>query len=379
MKREAIGHTKLKRLCRDLKVRHYVGIGILEALWHMTALESPQGNIGKLSNEDIAFGIDWQDSQDVLIDALVQSKWLDRHPEHRLLVHDWHEHCDDYVDMKVARSTLFYANGAKARMNRLSVAERTKIEENYARQNPIRAHGVQINATACPEPDHVFDRKSLVDHSVSAATQNGSLCAQNGDPCAQNLNPCAQHATPCEEMAQNATTMPSHALPSHAMPSQASPHQALPDLARCAEIAPATNGARATLKSSSNGKTPEYKLDAFSEWAHDVYDRHPKQKNQFAVLHALKQTFAGKPAEQQLLDENHPLWIAYWQLDPNYPRFVPVLAETNGGGWINDQAWRKKPPPPPDTRTKNQIANDAVYQKLRAQAEVNDKERENRK
>ena len=112
------------------------------------------------------------------------------------------------------------------------------------------------------------------------------------------------------------------------------------------------NGASALLK-SSNGKTPEYKLDAFSEWAHDVYNRHPKQKNQFAVLHALKQTFAGKAAEQQLFDENHALWIAYWQLDSAYPRFVPVLAEPNGGGWINDQAWRKKPPPPPVADTKH--------------------------
>ena len=134
----------------------------------------------------------------------------------------------------------------------------------------------------------------------------------------------------------------------------------------------AENGAsaRATFRTLLNGKTPEpsgTELDAFSQWAHDVYHQHPKRKNQYAVLHALKQNFAGKPAEQQLFDENHALWITHWQLDPAYPRFVPVLAEPNGGGWINDQAWRHKPPPPPDTRTKNQITNDAVAQNYLAE------------
>jgi len=129
------------------------------------------------------------------------------------------------------------------------------------------------------------------------------------------------------------------------------------------------NGASALLKSSKNGKThepSEPELDAFSEWAHAVYQRHPKQKNLHDTLWTLKQKFANRPDDQKLLDENHPLWIAYWQLDPSYPRFVPGLADRDGRGWLNDQVWRKPPPPPPDTRTKNQIANDAVYQELLA-------------
>jgi hypothetical protein len=367
MKREAIGHTKIKRLCRKLRVPHYAAIGILESLWHMTALESPQGNIGKLSNEDIAFGIDWKESEDDLINALVQSKWLDAHPEHRLIVHDWHEHCDDYVDMKVARSTLFYANGAKARMNRMSVAERAKIEENYALQNSIRAHGVQKNRTACQEPspdtEHVFDRNSLVEQTVSIATQNGNLCAQNLDPCAQTDDPCAQNATVC---AQNATTKPSLAKPSLAKPSL-SLSLAKPYSAQCAEIPEAQNGAREILKTSPNGKAPEpteEQLDEFSDWAHAAYQRHPRLKNKNDVLWSLKQHFANRPEDQKLFDENHALWIEYWKLDPKYPQYVPGLADRDGRGWINDQAWRQKPPPPPSTKTKQQIANDTVYQEF---------------
>jgi hypothetical protein len=116
------------------------------------------------------------------------------------------------------------------------------------------------------------------------------------------------------------------------------------------------NGASALLNSSQNGKAhepTEPQLDAFSIWAHAVYQRHPKQKNLHDTLWTLKQKFANRPDDQKLLDENHPLWIAYWQLDPSYPRFVPGLADRDGRGWLNDQVWRKPPPPPPVADTKH--------------------------
>ena len=57
MKREAIGHTKMKRLCRRLDIPQWQGVGLLESIWHLTAGEAPRGDIGKLSDEDVALAI----------------------------------------------------------------------------------------------------------------------------------------------------------------------------------------------------------------------------------------------------------------------------------------------------------------------------------
>jgi len=104
MKREAVNSTKMKKLCRLLDLPLYAASGILELIWHLTARETPQGNIGKLSDEDIALAIDWRGDQDVLIDALVRCGWLDRDEQHRLIIHDWHEHADEAVKKKLSRS-----------------------------------------------------------------------------------------------------------------------------------------------------------------------------------------------------------------------------------------------------------------------------------
>jgi hypothetical protein len=103
MKRTAMQHTKLKRLVRALKVPQYAAVGILESLWHLTAREAPEGNIGKLSNEDIAAWMDWQGESDELISALVTAGWLDESEATRLEVHDWMEHADDTTKKALAR------------------------------------------------------------------------------------------------------------------------------------------------------------------------------------------------------------------------------------------------------------------------------------
>lgn len=89
MKREAIGHTKMKRLCRRLDIPLWQGVGLLESIWHLTAREAPRGDIGKLSDEDIALAIDYRGDESKLIDALIESGWLDLDPVARLVIHDW--------------------------------------------------------------------------------------------------------------------------------------------------------------------------------------------------------------------------------------------------------------------------------------------------
>lgn len=97
MKAGTESKLKFMGLKRQLRLPFWQVVGILEAIWHTTLRNAPDGDIGKLSNEDIAAAIEWDGDADELIAALVKSRWLDTDPAFRLIVHDWSEHCPNYL------------------------------------------------------------------------------------------------------------------------------------------------------------------------------------------------------------------------------------------------------------------------------------------
>lgn len=75
-----------------------VVVGILERLWHETIASAPRGDIGaRMDNEEIADAAGWYGDPQALIEILVETGWLDLSDEHRLVVHDWHEHAPGFV------------------------------------------------------------------------------------------------------------------------------------------------------------------------------------------------------------------------------------------------------------------------------------------
>jgi len=116
VKRGTPSNPKLMELAEYLGCRRYAAAGILELLWHFAARHAPQGDVGKWSNQKIAAGIGWPvKSADRLIKALIDARWLDETPTCRLVVHDWHEHCEFAVDKYLASHRLRYANGEPTR------------------------------------------------------------------------------------------------------------------------------------------------------------------------------------------------------------------------------------------------------------------------
>lgn len=166
MKREALNHTKMKRLCRRLDVPLYQAVGILETLWNLTSRQAIQGDIGKLTNEDIALGIDYRGDENQLVECLVHSGWLDLNARHRLVIHDWAHHADDSVHMRLARARSFFWDGSRPKITRIGGKERESIASFYG----------------SPEPPHLpmFDDDNINDFSSS--------CALNQDPCARNVD-----------------------------------------------------------------------------------------------------------------------------------------------------------------------------------------------
>lgn len=158
MKRKCLHSTKLCVLTNRLKVPRYVSVGILESLWHMAAAEAPRGDIGRLTDEQIAVGIGYEpDGVAALLAALVGTRWLDANDEHRLVIHDWAHHAEDAVHMALARAHGVFVDGTIPNYNRIGGAERAKLDEFYKRAHdtpaPCSRNGRAVaTASALPPP-----------------------------------------------------------------------------------------------------------------------------------------------------------------------------------------------------------------------------------
>jgi len=104
MKRGTPDHPKVALLAEKIDQPIYAAVGILEMLWHFTAEFAPRGNIGKFPDKSICAGIKWGKSRINVIQVLVDCGFLEPHPEHRLIVHDWQDHADQAVKRKLERS-----------------------------------------------------------------------------------------------------------------------------------------------------------------------------------------------------------------------------------------------------------------------------------
>jgi hypothetical protein len=81
--RGTLTHRKNRRLAQLLSIDPPAALGHAEALFHVTAEQAPAGDIGRLSNVDIAMEMFSSLDPDVLVKALADAGWLDAHPEHR--------------------------------------------------------------------------------------------------------------------------------------------------------------------------------------------------------------------------------------------------------------------------------------------------------
>jgi hypothetical protein len=114
MKAGTQNHLKVKRLMRLLGIPLYRAVGILESLWLLCADCCDEGDIGKYTDEEIADYLGWDGPQSPseLVRALSDSGWTDPDSECRLVVHDWLEHCPEYIRDRVRKRN---ARGGKRR------------------------------------------------------------------------------------------------------------------------------------------------------------------------------------------------------------------------------------------------------------------------
>ena len=103
MKQGTTTLPKFTSLKKRLNLPQYAVVGLLESVWMLTCQTADDGDLSKHSHQEIADYADYDGSATELIEAMVETRWLDRNGE-QLMVHDWDEHCPKYVkDRKMKR------------------------------------------------------------------------------------------------------------------------------------------------------------------------------------------------------------------------------------------------------------------------------------
>lgn len=172
MKREAADHPKLWDLVDRLPEPYqnrFAALGLLEALTCFCAKFTPRGDIGAKSDAAIARWLGWPCAPSELIDALVESEWLDRSEEHRLLVHDWPQHADKYTHRAVIRALTTFADGTPPRVSEGTEKERAA----YLAANVDTVEGVDTADDVDTEPEDPGEDTDGDPGEVPAGTQEG--------------------------------------------------------------------------------------------------------------------------------------------------------------------------------------------------------------
>jgi len=83
------GHRKRKRLERLIGDK---SDSYLIDLWLTVAMDCPDGILVGWDEIDIAVAVSWNDDPQVIVDAFVNSNWLEKNTDGNYFVHDWSEH-----------------------------------------------------------------------------------------------------------------------------------------------------------------------------------------------------------------------------------------------------------------------------------------------
>lgn len=131
MKNDTPEHPKMFELAVALHIDLAHAVGLMEMLWHFTATYAPQGDIGKFDDAHIARAIHWKKNAATIIEALTAVHWIDLDETHRLVVHDWPDHCERGVHTWLARRRLTFWNGRRPDLSQLTEGDRSHAHADY--------------------------------------------------------------------------------------------------------------------------------------------------------------------------------------------------------------------------------------------------------
>jgi hypothetical protein len=157
MKHGTENKLKFKELKRALRLPLWQVKGLLQSVWDFTADNAMHGDIGRFTDAQIALGIEYDGDAVRLISSLVDAGWLERSRAHRLIVHDWPDHCEEWVKKRVKRSGIpFVESDSKRR----TTAKNETIEldlfaaDDGGRRRTVADGGGLPNPKPDPKPEN---------------------------------------------------------------------------------------------------------------------------------------------------------------------------------------------------------------------------------
>lgn len=153
MKRGTTAKIKFKRLQRRLDLTLYEARGLLDCLWDAAYDNAPAGDIGRLTNEDIATLVDWRGDADDLIAALIECGWLDEDPDKfRLVIHEWSEHCEGWHVGNFAKHGKRFADLDLADRRRESTVAKQTTKQHANEPAKHAAPSLSLSFPLSPSP-----------------------------------------------------------------------------------------------------------------------------------------------------------------------------------------------------------------------------------
>jgi len=170
VKKEVLHHPKTTHLSKLLNIPPYAAWGILEAIWIFTSDYAPSGSIGKFENSVIADAVRWDRDPDELINALIKSGFLDACEcgdlEHRLIIHDWKDHCQERVQVTIRRKGLQYATACRQTADKVP----TKLRQT-ADKVPTKLRQTADKVPTDGIPNHTLPNHTLPNPTVPIPDQ----------------------------------------------------------------------------------------------------------------------------------------------------------------------------------------------------------------
>lgn len=167
MKHSATQSPKFMKLKRRLKLMQWEAVGLLESLWQFAIINCQDGAIGKFSNEDIIASFEWKGDPDHTIAQLVECGWIDPHEEHRLVIHDWADHCPKFIKGALVRhGRSFVPCNAKSKEQPPGQPPKQTAKEG-AEEGPIRTHQHNITKSNLTKPNQTQPEEQVAPSPAS--------------------------------------------------------------------------------------------------------------------------------------------------------------------------------------------------------------------
>jgi hypothetical protein len=142
MKSEAARHHKMTDLAEFLNVNHAHAVGIVFLLFDFVATTYPRGEFPRAAAKALAHHARYARGPEKLTRALCDAGWLQVSDSGMLQVHDWPQHCEDYVHKRLSRSGQTFYDGTVPFNRRNQSEQSPSADQSPTSQSPDKVQTV---------------------------------------------------------------------------------------------------------------------------------------------------------------------------------------------------------------------------------------------